>query len=390
MKPGIVAFAPGVWGWPHFAGSPRYHLWTLAGMGWPVLYVEPPVRLRARAETWQAPDRPFHVLKPALVPPFAVSRTKGELASEAWRRVVSSRLASQAATWVEQLSIQPDIIWCGAPWQGLIPARFAKSRVVHFVYDELSLSPIMSPAQAARLDRWEEELNASADLVLCSSEPQRVRRAGRAKGTVELLENCISDGFLAGGETPSEPMIERMKALPKPVVAYGGVADLRLDPALFTAILREGRIGSLAMLGVRDALLDGDLAQELDSDSRVAWFGSIPYLHFPRLYAMADVLVLAHRRHPFTDAMLSEKLIEYLSTGKPIVSIDLPEARRLAAEAGDPRAIRVASTPAEFAASIREASAESDPEIAAVRRDMAAKRTWSRAGQRLAGLLDRL
>ncbi|CAN5471900.1 hypothetical protein BH09SUM1_BH09SUM1_32670 [soil metagenome] len=377
MSGTIVAFAPGVWGWPHFAGSPRYHLWTLAGMGWRVLYVEPPVKLRVKPETWKAPDREFHVLKPALIPPFAMRFARG-VPGAAWRRLVSMKLAGAAMAEVRRLDFAPDIFWFGAPWHGDLPLFLPKAplRVSH-TYDELSESPTLSARQSEMLWRWEQTLHRECAIVLCSSLPQKQRREGLAAETV-LLENAVRDDFLEPPKPSDHATLAKLRALPHPRYVYGGVADLRLDPRLFAELLNRIREGSLVFLGAKTGTLDSNFAA-ISLSPRTHFLGAIPYDLFPALYAESDVLLIGHLRNAFTDAMYPEKLNEYLASGKPVVSIDLPEVARVASTAPT-GAIRVVATATEFANAAIAAAAEADSVLQEERRAIARQRTWSVMG----------
>lgn len=394
----ILAFAPGVWGWPDFAGSPRYHLWTLAGRGWPVLYVEPPQRWLWQARRWQAPDRPFHVLTPAQVPPFAVAATPARWVAAAWRLATARTLADEGRNelrrllGLDELNPQwpPVIAWLGAPWQAPVARRLPAPwpRVVH-VYDELAASPALRPWQQEMLAEWEDDLLGQATLVACSSEPQRATRAVKA-GRVELLENAVRDEFLAPAKSTANAatvaLVERLCAVPRPRIAYGGVADLRVDAALLAGAMKAVPEAHLVFLGVKATSFEEAPLRALGD--RVHYLGQVPYGAYPALYAEADALVLAHHRNNFTRAMFPEKLNEYLASGRPIVSVPLPEVDRVAREATVPGAIRLASDAASMAEQLRAALAEGDDAaLNAERRRLVAARTWSAAGDRLEGWL---
>jgi hypothetical protein len=386
-RPAIVAFAPGTWRWPEVYGSTRYHLWTLAGMGWPVLYVEPPNALRLSTSMWTAPDRPFHALSPGRVAPFAVSQIPGERIGENWRQVTGRQLWGRALEAVAQLRLGVGAYWFGAPWHSCLADLIERKdalRIVH-VYDELSASPILSPVQSATLWGWERELLRGAHLALCSSLPQMSRRSGIAARTV-LLENGVADGHLADPLPPADAraadLIAKAQAAPHPRIMYGGVADLRLDPALFELLAASCRPGSLLFAGSMDDSFPSDAKRRLARSPQVRMLGPVPYSAYPHLYREADVLVIGHLRNEFTESMLPEKLTEYLASGKPIVSVALPEVKRVC-RGLPPGAVRIAHTHGEFLEAVAEAAQDTDPALAAARRSAAGTRTWSALGQRL-------
>ncbi len=390
----ILAFAPGVWGWPEFAGSPRYHLWELAGRGWTVLYVEPPQKFCIRPRFWKAPDRAFHVLTPAMVPPFGMRLAKTRLIGQTLRAIAGKRLWVEGLAACRRLKLRPRVLWLGAPWHGNLAEYAPKSwaKVAH-VYDELPESPAFSSFQRSLLWHWERELLARCNVTFCSSDPQAKKRRAVAR-RVELLENAVRDDFVLSDEAKCplayQPLWEKIRAVKCPRLVYGGVVDHRLDTSMFRAAVEALTHAQLILLGHMDASCDADFADFARHHPRVHIFGTIPYGAFPFLYREADVLLIAHRRTAFTDAMYPEKLNEYLASGKPVVSIDLPEVCRLAHESSHPASIRLAHDSQTFISEITDALEDCDPTALQARKALASRHTWTAMGKRADLVLSRL
>lgn len=392
----LIAFGPGLWpaeGAP-LSGSPRYHLWGLARLGWDVLYVDPPQRFRPRTQLrdYTLPEEAkgrLRVLSVGMTPPFAVRAAPLGFIGEKWRSWVAQRLSDEAGKAMEDA---PRLYWYGAPWHGAIATLHGGiGSSVYHVYDELPLSPIYTDAQSIRLSNWENELLSSVDLCLCSSMQQLAVRQERAR-SVQLLGNAVKDGFVdSSASEAGRAQLARMEALPRPLFLYGGVADQRLDPDFFTALVREmdaRRSGTLIFAGTKSPRLDRSIAA-LATHPRVCFLGQVAYGDFPTLYRQADTLVLAHRRTRFTDAMYPEKINEYLCTGKPVVSVDLPEVARIAHEL-PPDGIRLVKTSADFASECFRAAESESASLAEARRSWAARHTWSGEARRLQGILTEL
>lgn len=391
--PSLIAFAPGTWRWPEVYGSTRYHLWNLAGLGWRVLYVEPPVKLRPRQEIWRAPDRCFIVLRPSWVPPFAVRYCRHVGLSRFWRRVVSRRMVSEALTRAKEEGIRPDALWLGAPWHEGIrdwaerlfrKDGYAIPSLFH-VYDELVDSPVLGETARELLAHWEDQLVRRASAVLCSSLPQLEKRKASAR-RVRLLENAVDGSFLdSDREPPAEtsPYLKRLDSVPRPRIGYGGVVDLRLDTALFKALLDDLPKAQLVFMGPMSGDVDARFAGFLEAHPRAHVLGHVPYSSYPFLFQQMDVLVHAHRLTAFTEGMYPEKINEYLSSGKAIVSVRMSEVERLAQESGHPRAIRLAGSASGFVEAVREALDDSDPQASEARRAIARNHTWQREAEKL-------
>ncbi|MCB2156001.1 hypothetical protein KQI84_14060 [bacterium] len=385
--PCILAFAPGTWRWPEVCGSTRYHLWTLAGMGWRVLYVEPPVKFHTIGKTWKAPDRDFVVLTPGRIMPFGVRGIKNDQMAEKWRSVTSSQLASRAQRALKSLKWSPHVYWFGAPWHSEIIQHLPPGPVpVTHVYDDLSQSPIFNAMQREILWRWERELLRACNVALCSSMPQMEKREDIARRTF-LLENAVKDSFIYQFkpydlDEKTRKIAARIDRLTPPRFVYGGVADLRLEPEFFRTILENLPTGNVIFLGRKEDSLDPALAADIEGNPRMHCLGEIPYSSYPGLYRMADVLLIPHKRMPFTDAMFPEKLIEYLATGRPVVSVGLPEVGRIAREAPYEGILRVADSPWEYLAAATVAMNDKDEIHEEKRVEIARNHTWSVAGER--------
>lgn len=379
-QPVIAAFAPGPWGWPDFAGSPRYHLWELAARGWEVIYFEPPRNLFAPFHEWFADDRPFRAVTLPKLIPFGISGSNKALVLNAARRIASARWHQKAQQYLLRNNIKPSVYWFGAPWHALIADRVRNNAIrVNHVYDELCESPIYGPTQRKLLGAWEEQLILSCDACFCSSVPQLERRQYAAQHTeMMLLQNAVSESYFApSDEDCPREIIERIRAIPHPRVVYGGVADLRLDGELLAHVVEQMPDAHLVFLGTRAASLDPTFARIASHHPRVHFFGPLPYRAYPALFAEADALIIAHKRIPFTEAMYPEKLNEYLTSGKPVVSVALSEVARLASESDNPRAIRIAQDAHEFVRQLREALDDRDHASAESRIQIARQHTWS-------------
>lgn len=382
----IVAFAPGVWGWPDFAGSPRYHLWGLAELGWRVLYVEPPKRLQLFTKLWKAPDREFHVLTPGRVPPFGVRLVPNEKAGDAWREKTAQGLLERTAEAVRDIKLTPSVYWFGAPWHASIARRLPAGVVkVAHIYDELSASPALEPFQRTLLWDWERELLRLMDSTMCSSEPQ-VERRTRIAPRVILLQNAVAEFQFPENRLPPSPETSALAAKvshwPQPRLVYGGTVDHRLDERIFTSIATSFPGGSLIFAGHLDDSFPAGARKLLQAMPNVHFLGDVPYSGFPWLFSHADVLLLAHKRNDFTNAMYPEKLNEYLASGKPIITVSLPEVGRIAREAKGP-IVYFADKAEDFIAAIQSACAGDDPAMVLRRQEVARKHTWRVEAERL-------
>lgn len=352
----ILAFGPGWWPLGPVAGSPRYHLHGLAGAGDRVLYVEPPQgRLRNRGasrgaggvyrpgsvEPW--PDRPLSVYHPATRLFFHPRLPLPAAILPSWNRAVLRRLAREVERNCRNMNITeweyPDLLWLGAyhhaPLLDCVPHRKSAA----FLYDDLPQSPAWGPGRGRLVGRLERELLERVDLAIFTSKTLLDSRQGLCRKAL-LLENAVSAEFF--NDAPPDPgvegheILERVVSLPRPRIGYVGAVNLRLDFDVCRAMARAAasRGWNVVLAGVVDRYYSRGV-DKLKAMPNVHAPGLVPYPAVPRLLRLFDVLILPHAVTPFTRAMFPEKLPEYLSTGRPIVSTRLPEVERVAAQGGD-------------------------------------------------------
>jgi len=146
---------------------------------------------------------------------------------------------------------------------------------------------------------------------------------------------------------------------------YGAIAEW-FDTELVSAIA-DAFAHHLVLLVGEDTT---NARHKLRHHPNVQFTGEVSYSTLPSyLYAM-DVCLLPFQVIPLTLATNPVKVYEYLSAGKPVVAIDLPETHQFGA------LIRRAQNPAEFIDGIAHALAEPPDEHRAARQAFAAAQSW--------------
>src|SRR4030095_5920758 len=113
----------------------------------------------------------------------------------------------------------------------------------------------------------------------------------------------------------------------------------------------------------------------------VVLLGQQPYETMPQYLYHFDVCIIPFKVNPITEATNPVKVYEYLSAGKPVVSIALPEIKPLADY------LYLANGKDEFVCQIDHALAEQDLEIVDSRRAFAKQNTWSQRYEQIHGPL---
>ena len=156
---------------------------------------------------------------------------------------------------------------------------------------------------------------------------------------------------------------------------YGALADW-FDVQLVSTIAQAFADCTVLLIGADTA----EVGLRLRSHANVRLAGEIPYTQLSAYLHAFDVCILPFRIQALTLATNPVKVYEYLSAGKPVVAVDLPELHEFTP------LVRIAGDAQSFVAAI--AQALDEPELSAAarqRQDLARQQTWN---HRVRTLLD--
>ena len=207
----------------------------------------------------------------------------------------------------------------------------------------------------------EARLVESADLVVVTSAWLEQEVAPRARATA-MVRNAGDFEFFRQVPSPAfaDPQGRRV------IGYYGAIAEW-FDLGLVRRVA-QARPDCLLLLvgndtvGAREAL--ADLAN-------VQLTGEVPYAQLPYWLHGFDVCLLPFRVIPLTVATNPVKVYEYLSAGKPVVSVDLPEMKQFEG------LVRIAADAPAFVAQVDAALAEAPGAGREARQAFAARQTWA-------------
>jgi glycosyltransferase involved in cell wall biosynthesis len=111
------------------------------------------------------------------------------------------------------------------------------------------------------------------------------------------------------------------------VIGYLGAIQYWIDLPLLGRIARLHPDWTLVLVGPPSMMANMSV---LDGLPNVIITGRVPYEDVPRYVKAFDVCVNPYILDGVAEHCSPLKLYEYLATGKPIVSVDMPEARKFA------------------------------------------------------------
>ena len=262
-----------------------------------------------------------------------------------------------------------------------LQAMNAPRAVVYECIDDLSAFRGASPS----MRDIEDELLRAADLVVTSGPALQAFLRDRHAGVHRITNGVDGDQFdpasLEPGSVDAVEAARLMAAIARPRLGYFGVIDERMDLDLVSAIAAARPHWQLVFCG---PVVKID-PSSLPVAPNIHWCGPQPHAVLPYLAAAWDVCLIPFLLDATTRLQCPVKALEYLATGKPTVSVPLPDLLRLY---GDQ--IHMAHGPRAFIAACEHALAA--PAVAPTRpaderRELLRAHSWNRVAQSLLALL---
>lgn len=207
----------------------------------------------------------------------------------------------------------------------------------------------------------EKALVAGADLVTVTASSLHEKWSEHAARCV-LVRNAVDFSFFARHCIPNA----LLQDIGRPVIGfYGGLAEW-VDLHLIAQIAERRPDWNIVLIGdvfIKD--LDG-----LDQRNNVHLLGKKPYAEMPLYLYGFDVCLIPFRLYHVTHAVDPVKFYEFMSAGKPVVSVPLEEMGIYE------DFVYFATGPDEFVEKIAMALNESDLELARKRVELARANDW--------------
>jgi GT2 family glycosyltransferase/glycosyltransferase involved in cell wall biosynthesis len=210
---------------------------------------------------------------------------------------------------------------------------------------------------------YEPGLTAEADLVVVSSDILLKKTSITAKRVVEVKNGTDFDHF---HHLPESDVLEKTE---RPVIGYYGAIAEWFDVELVKHCAKQYPGYLFVLIG---KVTHKEISQ-LQDLKNVVLKGEIPYRELPRYVKFFDVCLIPFKITPLIEATNPVKFYEYLSSGKPVVSVKLPELQQYRDHC------YLADSVDEFARNINLALKESK-ELAAPRIELAKQNSWTKRG----------
>lgn len=342
---------------------------------WEVLYVEPsfwlsiawglinrtPFRRNYRAqenvEVISIPTIPF-------ADRFGPARRSND-------RIIVSRMKKV----LEKRNIREPVLLFYKPRYSCVVGNLGESAVCYDITDDIR--------EFDASGRWLEEyirvLETRSDVVFTSSGRIFKRLQDSGRKNIFFIGNGVESSHFERSSQDGTEIAPEMRDIPGPVIGYVGAIGEWFDFDLLQKILREFPGASVVLIGWAFPRQKRLLRQLRFKNLHV--LGMRQYSQLPSYIKAFDVCVIPFLVNRLTQSVNPNKFYEYLASGRPVVTTDLPELGKFGG------VCRVAKNHEEFLGHIRAAAKEDYRQDAAL--DVARQNDWSGKASQMVGLIRR-
>jgi GT2 family glycosyltransferase len=163
----------------------------------------------------------------------------------------------------------------------------------------------------------EDKLTSESDMVLVTAQKlldERIKRNNKCAIVRNAVDYNHFNVYL--GQPPKEVL-----GLTGPIIGYYGAISDWFDVEMVEYIAEQRPNWNVILIG---NTFGADVAN-LKLQKNVLLLGEIPYHSLPGYLHSFDVCIIPFKINPLTEATNPVKFYEYLSAGKPVVSVELPE-----------------------------------------------------------------
>ncbi len=224
--------------------------------------------------------------------------------------------------WLSRLGFLRPVLWTYNPYSNGLVGRLDEAASVYECVDEFSASHGLVRADVVRA--LEDGVLRSVDAVIVTH-PNLLASKSRLAKSITLIPNAADVEHFAQASSPATEIPADVAALPHPVIGVVGTLQYWIDFQLLRDIALARPHWSIVLVGPRGRLGRLDLVEGLPN---VHVLGRRPYDTVPAYVKSFDVCLNPYVLDGTAENCSPLKLYEYVASGKPVVSVDMPEARQ--------------------------------------------------------------
>ena len=222
---------------------------------------------------------------------------------------------------LRRIGFDSSILWVYTPHAADLVGRLDESFVIYECVDDFTA--VRGLVRAATVEALEKDLLRKVDQVIVTHPGLLEAKSGSSRRLALVPNGADLRHFALAGCQETVPHKE-VSELPKPVIGFHGWIQYWIDFDLIAYAAKKHPDWSFVFVGPIEPLARVDKVRNL---SNVYFIGKMPYENIPEVIAGFDVCINPFVLDKLSDTVSPIKLYEYLASGKPVVSVDMPAAR---------------------------------------------------------------
>jgi glycosyltransferase involved in cell wall biosynthesis len=255
------------------------------------------------------------------------------------------------------------------------PARL----LLYHVVDEYTAYEGVTPDKRKRLEEREKEMASKVDAVIVVSNKLYESKQPLNKNTYLVPNGVNYQAYSAALACPQLPT--ELSKIEIPRLGYSGLIGDRLDLQMLRTLAEEHPKWSLVFLGEARLERQAEIWQTMLSLPNVHYLGQVDVSQVPDYLKGFQVGLMPYALGRESDNISPLKLYDYMATGLPVASMDIPAAREFSSY------IHLASRAEGFAEAISAALSDTTASRRQERRQVASQHTWEARVEQLSDLI---
>jgi len=221
-----------------------------------------------------------------------------------------------------------------------------------------------------KIDQVIEAILRRSDIVFCVSE-YLTDRAKKIVPNSYWMPNGTDYENFSKVSLHETPIADEVRSIPHPIIGFMGFISGTIDYELLEFAIRSRPDWSFVFIGPK--LPAASWGNDVFKFSNVFYLGPKPFFDLPKYMKAFDVCIIPYINHPRLQFADSNKVYDYLATGKPVVA-----STKTAGLGKHENIIRISGNKEKFVIDIEAALNEKDNRLVLERKETAKKNSWEK------------
>jgi glycosyltransferase involved in cell wall biosynthesis len=310
------------------------------------------------------------VYQPLIVPsprlPNTVGRLNGSLIARGVNKLIRKHDVRNPIVWTR---VATHISWFAI-------RRIEPALLIYQVVDNFPTNPILTNSLKQQHQQYVGRFSRSADLIFASARGLKEQRE-RVNDNVHFFPNGVEvEKFERGNASNASNLAD----IPEPRIGFVGTIQSPVDFSVLEEAARRKSEWSFVFIGPVTEFAE---LGELPDLENVHFIGPVDHDVLPAYCQALDLGLIPYEFTEFTKYTFPSKLAEYLASGTPVLSSDIPEMRHYEETIG------IYGNVEEFIEEAQHQMQKQDSKAKKDRREVARELSWDQIVERMSETMAR-